>query len=277
MSDAFGVPKPPVPPAPGPRLIHDGLAVYARGTGEPLFLMPYPHGFTSGPITEGSLATLLKGLGHCVVSFDPPGAHASTRPPRVDMPEMLSCATEALDALHIQGPVDTVGHSMGGLCALALAINRPERVRRLVLVGSGSGGPSLRRHRAMPWNWSLVSLDFWRYAFWGHMPALARRHARRPQARRAPRPRGVVRRHVARPSHLHRCRGPASPSPCTRPLASYRPAPRLRPAARRGARTHPCLCRTLRPPVPARVRLGARSWHPWRTDGRLRAQWALPA
>lgn len=167
MSDAFGVPKPPVPPAPGPRLIHDGLAVYARGTGEPLFLMPYPHGFTSGPITEDSLATLLKGLGHCVVSFDPPGAHASTRPPRVDMPEMLSCATEALDALHIQGPVDTVGHSMGGLCALALAINRPERVRRLVLVGSGSGGPSLRRHRAMPWNWSLVSLDFWRYAFWG--------------------------------------------------------------------------------------------------------------
>lgn len=155
------------PEAAHPFLIHDGLAVYARGTGEPLLLMPYPHGFTAGAMTDGTLATLLAGLGCHVVSFDPPGAYASARPPRVDMPEMLDCATEALDALDTRGPVDVVGHSMGGLCALALAIGRPERVRRLVLVGTGSGGPSLRRNRAMPWNWSLASPDFWRYAFWG--------------------------------------------------------------------------------------------------------------
>lgn len=142
------------PTAPGPCLIHDGLAAYARGTGEPLLLMPYPHGFTSGPITGGSLATLLTRRGRCVVSFDPPGAHTSTRPPRVDMPEMMACATEALDALHIQGPVDTIGHSMGGLCTQALAIDFPERAHprlrrtlRPTVPGGMQPGASLRH----PW------------------------------------------------------------------------------------------------------------------------------
>ena len=31
-------------------VMHNGLAVYSAGTGEPLLLMPYPHGFGRAPI-----------------------------------------------------------------------------------------------------------------------------------------------------------------------------------------------------------------------------------
>jgi len=39
-----------------PALIHNGLAIYSTGTGEPLLLMPYPHGFGVAPIVQGPLA-----------------------------------------------------------------------------------------------------------------------------------------------------------------------------------------------------------------------------
>lgn len=46
-----------------------------------------------------------------------------------------------LDALAI-GQVDLVGNSMGGHSAVAFALAFPERARRLVLMGGGTGGPS---------------------------------------------------------------------------------------------------------------------------------------
>ncbi|MEI7445694.1 MAG: alpha/beta fold hydrolase [Burkholderiales bacterium] len=46
-----------------------------------------------------------------------------------------------LDALGI-GQVDLVGNSMGGHSAVAFALAFPERARRLVLMGGGTGGPS---------------------------------------------------------------------------------------------------------------------------------------
>lgn len=46
-----------------------------------------------------------------------------------------------IDALHPHAPVDLVGHSMGGTVATLFAANRPEKVRRLVLVeGLGPQG-----------------------------------------------------------------------------------------------------------------------------------------
>lgn len=144
-----------------------GLAIYTVGLGEPLLLMPYPHGFTLESTAEGPLARLLAGLGRQVITFDPPGAFRSTRPARVDMPEMLESAEETLETTAVSGAVDLVGHSMGGLAALAFTLEQPERVQRLVLVDTIAGGPAIQRGNGMPWNWRWSDPDFWRFVRWG--------------------------------------------------------------------------------------------------------------
>src|SRR5919199_2377433 len=103
MDNPWGLPATPA-------MLRDGLAVYDVGEGVPLLLMPYPHGWTTVSIAEDTLFPLLAGLGRRVISFDPPGVYRSTRPARVDMPEMLACAGEALEARGHHGPVDVVGH-----------------------------------------------------------------------------------------------------------------------------------------------------------------------
>ena len=150
-----------------PRLIAADLAVYQLGQGAPLLLIPYPHASALAPTAETKLAALLVSLPRRVLTFDPPGAYQSTRPGRADLPEMLDCALEALDACAITGPVDVIGHSMSGLCALALAIEHPERLRRLVLVGSVSGFPAVRRW-SIPhtWRW-WRDREYWWVLWWG--------------------------------------------------------------------------------------------------------------
>jgi hypothetical protein len=39
-----------------PLAVHDGLACYAAGAGESVFLMPYPYGFGRAPIVQEPLA-----------------------------------------------------------------------------------------------------------------------------------------------------------------------------------------------------------------------------
>ncbi|WP_119068424.1 alpha/beta fold hydrolase [Aggregatilinea lenta] len=150
-----------------PVTIHDGLAIYAVGDGAPVLLMPYPHSFTRVPAAEGTLSSILQTMGRRVISFDPPGAYRSTRPARNDLPEMLACAQEALDLSGVSDPVDVVGHSMSALCSLVLALDRPDRVRRLALVGGLSGTPALRRYKAIPYSWGLGDPRFWRMATLG--------------------------------------------------------------------------------------------------------------
>lgn len=131
----------------------DGLAVYQRGRGREVLLLPYPHASTHRPMAEDRPADLLVGTGFTVVSFDPPGAYRSSRPMRGDMAEMLGCTAEALDVAGVRVPVPAVGHSMSSLCALGLAIQQPSLVARLVLIGSLSGFPAVRRW-GIPHNWS---------------------------------------------------------------------------------------------------------------------------
>jgi proline iminopeptidase len=145
----------------------NGLAVYAVGTGTPVLLFPYPHAHTTTPMAQGHLAALLIELGRTVITFDVPGAYRSTRDPRGDMTEILSSAQETLKRLEIKGPVDVVGHSMGGLCALAFAVEHPERIRSLVLVGSMSGFPAVARWASPGSYFKVLSLDYWRLIFWG--------------------------------------------------------------------------------------------------------------
>lgn len=148
-----------------PTLMQDGLALYRAGEGEPVLLMPYPHGFPVAPIIQGRLVGILTSLKRRVLTFAPPGAFHSTRPARVDMDEMLGCARETLDAFAVHEPLPVIGHSMGGLCALGLALEHPARVSALVMVCSLPGFPALRR--AMPWGWHWTDRDLWRYLWLG--------------------------------------------------------------------------------------------------------------
>ncbi|MCG8353581.1 MAG: alpha/beta hydrolase [Chloroflexales bacterium] len=150
-----------------PASVVDGLAVYSVGSGEPVLLFPYPHGHTTQPMAQGPLAQILAGMGRTVVTFDVPGAYRSTREPVGDIDEMIRSADETLARLGIEGPVDMVGHSMGGLAALAYAIERPERTRRLVLVTSLSGFPAAVRWGFPSSAFRIYELDYWRIILWG--------------------------------------------------------------------------------------------------------------
>ncbi len=73
-----------------------------------------------------------------VIAPDQRGHGGSDRPARRYDPAALAAdAAELLDALGIERAT-VVGHSMGSLAAQRLAVQRPERVARLMLVGSGA-------------------------------------------------------------------------------------------------------------------------------------------
>jgi pimeloyl-ACP methyl ester carboxylesterase len=150
-----------------PVSVVDGLAVYTVGSGEPVLLFPYPHGHTTEPMAQGPIARVLAGMGRTIVTFDVPGAYRSTREPVGDVDEMIRSADETLDRLGIQDPVDVVGHSMGGLAALAYAIERPERTRRLLLVTSLSGFPAAARWGFPGSAFHIYEPDYWRIILWG--------------------------------------------------------------------------------------------------------------
>lgn len=142
---------------------HDGLAVYRIGEGEPIFLMPGPHRFERpGLRSADALIDALGGIRRQVITYDPPGSGFSTRPAHPGLREMLDCADEALRTGGVEGPADIVGHSMAGLVALAYVLERPSRVRRLVLVGTGTGGPAYMNAPGALWN--RTHPRFWRMA-----------------------------------------------------------------------------------------------------------------
>ena len=89
------------------------------------------HGLFGSARNWGAIARALAGRGP-VLSVDMRNHGDSPWSERHDYPAMAADLAEVIEA---EGPpVDLLGHSMGGKAAMALALTRPELVRRLVVV-----------------------------------------------------------------------------------------------------------------------------------------------
>lgn len=103
------------------------LAYEERGSGDGILLV---HG--TGGNVWGRLPDLLASDSR-VVNYDRRSFGDSTHPPIKDLPRHSRDAAALIEALDL-GPATLVGHSMGGVISLDLALNRPELVRALILV-----------------------------------------------------------------------------------------------------------------------------------------------
>ena len=116
-----------------PTIIHKGvkLAYDSRGKGKPPFV--FIHGWTCD---RSFFAPQAKHFAkkHRVVSLDLRG-HGESDKPEGPYPISAYAADIAflIDSLRL-GKVVAVGHSMGGITALELAVARPERVAAIVMV-----------------------------------------------------------------------------------------------------------------------------------------------
>ncbi len=110
--------------------------VHDVGTGKPLLLI---HGSGPGVSAFANWRLVMPELAKTrrVIAPDMVGFGFSDRPVgiRYDMDTWVQQAVDLLDALDLP-QVDLVGNSFGGALALALACRHPQRVRRLVLMGS---------------------------------------------------------------------------------------------------------------------------------------------
>jgi pimeloyl-ACP methyl ester carboxylesterase len=131
------------PPA-GKYLYIDGVRLHyvIRGEGPPVVVL---HGntVTHADFQASGLIERLA-VDHCVIAFDRPGYGHSSRPrDRLWTPSaQAEVLHRALAGLGIQRPV-VMGHSMGTMVALAMALDYPAQVASLVLIG-GYYYPSLR-------------------------------------------------------------------------------------------------------------------------------------
>jgi pimeloyl-ACP methyl ester carboxylesterase len=104
------------------------LVYEERGDGPAVLLV---HG-TGGSVWE-PLPTQLAAAGYRAISYDRRGFGASTHPPIKDLARHTSDAVALLEALDV-APALVVGHSMGGVISLDLAVKRPELMCGLVLI-----------------------------------------------------------------------------------------------------------------------------------------------
>lgn len=163
----------------------DGEVVYlkaGRGSGVPVL---YVHGFTG--MKENWLA-LMAGMGRVQVQYAPdlPGWGDSERRAGLDYGYAAQAErlVQFIDRV-IGGPVDLVGHSMGGGIAAVLAARHPDKVRRLVLLDAAGvrfadnpfGQAVLDGHNPFAVT-DLASLQCYLALVLDHPPRMPRRLAR---------------------------------------------------------------------------------------------------
>jgi pimeloyl-ACP methyl ester carboxylesterase len=106
------------------------------GGGPPLLLIA---GLASDGASWGPLLAELPGRQLILVDNRGSGRTRSAGPIR--FADLVADIASLIETLGI-GPVDVVGHSLGGAIGLALAAERPELVKRLVTLTSGATSPS---------------------------------------------------------------------------------------------------------------------------------------
>ena len=110
------------------------LRVRVQGAGDPLLLL---NGLTRPLESWASFTQALRG--RTVISFDAPGVGASPAPlTPLTMPTLARLGAAVLDEAGVER-ADVLGFSHGGAIAQQLAVDTPERVRRLVLVSTSCG------------------------------------------------------------------------------------------------------------------------------------------
>jgi pimeloyl-ACP methyl ester carboxylesterase len=110
------------------------IRTFEGGEGPPLLLV---HGLGGAAWNFSELAPLLPG--RRLIIPDLPGHGASSPLPAPTLTGFADVLAEILD-----GPVDVLGHSMGGVVALRLAERHPSLVRRLVLAAAAGISSSTR-------------------------------------------------------------------------------------------------------------------------------------
>ncbi len=109
---------------------------FGEPTGTPIVLLQHFMGNLDNydPAITNALATSRE-----VILTDNAGVGLSTGPAPDTVAGMARDATSLIDALGLEH-VDLFGFSMGGYVAQQIAVDRPELVRRLILVGTGPRG-----------------------------------------------------------------------------------------------------------------------------------------
>lgn len=116
--------------APVHRTTKSGLGWFRQGGGDPVLLI---HGTGVGARAWEPQVEALAPQHRCL-TFDHRGLGVSPPPPRnLSVESMADDALEVLDAAG-ESRVHVVGHSLGGLVALVLALRAPARVRSLSLL-----------------------------------------------------------------------------------------------------------------------------------------------
>jgi len=122
----------------------DGLKIryFEEGTGPDVLLLHGASLGSSADVWERNLAPLA-GYGLKVIAYDQPGFGGSDNPADYSVAYRRAFILKFMDALGIRrAPI--VGHSQAGGMAVGLAFDQPERVAKMVVVGSGSLLPPLQ-------------------------------------------------------------------------------------------------------------------------------------
>lgn len=123
-----------------PYAAFDGIQMYYQeaGQGSPLLLV---HGWPASSFYWKSVIPLLA-RHHRVIAVDLKGFGRSDKPATgYQITDHAADLAKFLPALGLES-ADVCGHSMGGMISYALALQQPERVRRLIAVSAPVHGPS---------------------------------------------------------------------------------------------------------------------------------------